>query len=140
MGDLMRWRCVGCGTFLLGRAIDNPLMLKHHRPVRPGGVPTLCREDGVMQLVEHEAETHSHPKVSADFPSSHGMTGDSVIVADTSAWQSHAWIARQLELEPGAPVVQHTCANCGRNFVEEIRTSGLYAVHVAVLRFDRLSA
>jgi len=63
MGDLMRWRCVGCGGLLLGRAIDNPLMLKHRRPASSGRVLNLCREDGLMQLVENEAETHR--KISA---------------------------------------------------------------------------
>jgi hypothetical protein len=57
MGNFMRWRCVGGGTLLLGRAIDNPLMLKHSRPVSPGRVPTLCREDSVMQLVDYESGT-----------------------------------------------------------------------------------
>src|SRR5579859_4092775 len=103
MKDLIRWHCVGCGTNLLGRAIDNPLLLKHSRPARPGVVPTLCREDGVMELVEYEAKTHSRARVSVDFQSSHGMIGQSVIVAATSAWQNHAWIARQLELERGVP-------------------------------------
>ena len=63
-----------------------------------------------------------------------------MIMAPATAWKSHAWIARQLELEPGAPLVQHICANCGRNFVEEIKTGKLYAVHVGAIRFDRLSA
>ena len=58
MGKLIRWRCMGCGALLLGRAIDNPLLLKHRRPVNPGRVPTLCREDGLMQLVEYEAEAY----------------------------------------------------------------------------------
>jgi hypothetical protein len=61
------------------------------------------------------------------------------MMAPISPWESHAWIARQLEFEPGAPLIQHICANCGRNFVEEIQTGGLYAVHVGVIRFNRLS-
>jgi len=61
------------------------------------------------------------------------------MTAPISAWKSHAWIARQLEFVPGAPLIQHICANCGRNFVEEIRTGNQYAVHVGVIRFNRLS-
>ena len=60
-------------------------------------------------------------------------------MAPTRAWESHAWIARRLELDPGARLVQHICANCGRNFVEEIRTGTVYAVHVGVIRFNRLA-
>src|SRR3979490_3449298 len=61
------------------------------------------------------------------------------MIAPIIAWKSHAWIARQLEFVPGAPLIQHICANCGRNFVEEIRTGDLYAVQVGVIRFNRLS-
>lgn len=61
-------------------------------------------------------------------------------MAQISFWKSHAWIARHLdELEPGARLVQHICANCGRNFVEEICTGKVYAVHARALRFNRLS-
>jgi len=61
------------------------------------------------------------------------------MTAPISAWKSHAWIARQLKFVPGAPLIQHICANCGRNFVEEIRTGNQYAVRVGVIRFNRLS-
>ena len=61
------------------------------------------------------------------------------MMAPINAWTSHAWIARQLEFVPGAPLIQHICANCGRNFVEEIQTGDRYAVHVSVIRFNRLS-
>jgi hypothetical protein len=61
------------------------------------------------------------------------------MMALISAWKSHAWIARQLEFVPGAPLIQQICANRGRNFVEEIRTGDRYAVQVGVIRFNRLS-
>jgi hypothetical protein len=62
-----------------------------------------------------------------------------LMTAPISAWKSHAWIARQLEFVPGAPFIQRICANCGRNLVKEIRTGDRYAVHVSVIRFNRLS-
>ena len=62
-----------------------------------------------------------------------------LMIASISAWKSHAWIARQLEFVPGAPLIQHSCANCARNLVEGIRTGDRYAVHVGVIRFNRLS-
>jgi len=62
------------------------------------------------------------------------MNDDSVTQPPPTAWQSHAWIARQLELQPGTPLVQHICANCGRNFVEEIATGERYAVQKIELK------
>jgi hypothetical protein len=59
-------------------------------------------------------------------------------MASISAWDSHAWIIRQLELDH-APLIQHICSNCARNFVEEIGTGDRYAVHVNATHFDRLS-
>lgn len=61
------------------------------------------------------------------------------MMAPVSAWKTHAWIARQLEFFAGAPPIQHICANCGRNFVEEIQTGDRYAIHVDEMRFNRLS-
>lgn len=62
------------------------------------------------------------------------------MAANIAVWDSHAWFIRELELEPGAPLMHHVCRDCGRNFVVEFRTGELYAVHVGALRFDRLSA
>jgi hypothetical protein len=61
------------------------------------------------------------------------------VPAENSAWSSHAWNIRELELDASGLLIQHTCADCGRNFVEELRTGEFYAVHVGATRFDRLS-
>jgi hypothetical protein len=59
--------------------------------------------------------------------------------ANLGVWNSHIWNDRQLEIEPGHPLIQHSCRPCGRNFVEERMADIRYAVHVGVARFDRLS-
>jgi hypothetical protein len=59
--------------------------------------------------------------------------------ANIAVWNSHVWNDRQIEIEPGFPLIQHTCRPCGRNFVDERFTDARYAVHVGVARFDRLS-
>jgi hypothetical protein len=56
--------------------------------------------------------------------------------ANLAVWNSHVWNDRQLEIEPGHPLIQHSCRPCGRNFVDERVTDIRYAVHVGV---DRLS-
>ena len=57
-----------------------------------------------------------------------------------AAWESHSWmICRTLELDPEITLIQHTCRACGRNFVDEMRSGNLYAVHLGAARFNRLS-
>jgi hypothetical protein len=56
-----------------------------------------------------------------------------------SAWISHDWVTRDLELEPGVQLVQHICRACSRNFVDELGSNRRYAVHVGATHFDRLS-
>jgi hypothetical protein len=61
------------------------------------------------------------------------------MVPKLSAWESHAWSTRACEFESGIFVWQHTCCNCGRQFIEEPRARSLYAVHMNAGHFDRLS-
>jgi hypothetical protein len=61
------------------------------------------------------------------------------MAANTAIWESHDWASRELALDLGAPLVQHTCRRCGRNFVDELRTGKHYAVYVGAVNFDRLS-
>jgi hypothetical protein len=58
-----------------------------------------------------------------------------------SAWNSHDWISRRLEVAPGKPLAQQTCRKCGRSFVDESEGSigRWYAVHVSVFKFLRLA-
>jgi hypothetical protein len=53
-------------------------------------------------------------------------------------WGSHAWADRRLELY-GIPFVQHSCRNCGRNFIDEPHTQRRHAVHIAATYFNKLS-
>jgi hypothetical protein len=58
----------------------------------------------------------------------------------TTAWDSHSWmLTRKLEIGSDVTLIQHTCQECGRNFVDEIRSGNLYAVHLSPTDFDRLS-
>jgi hypothetical protein len=57
------------------------------------------------------------------------------------AWNSHDWTSatgRKVEVEPGKPLVQHHCARCRRDFVEDTPTGERYAVYVSVFSFRKL--
>jgi hypothetical protein len=56
-----------------------------------------------------------------------------------SAWNTHDWTSRSLELVPGHRLIQYGCRECGRTFVDEYSTGERYAVHVSVFIFHRLS-
>jgi hypothetical protein len=56
-----------------------------------------------------------------------------------SPWNTHDWISRRIELVAGHPLIQQSCRECGRAFVEERSTGERYAVHVSIFIFHRLS-
>src|SRR5271166_2968101 len=45
---------------------------------------------------------------------------------------------RQIEIEPGKPLIQHRCSRCKRDFVEDASTGERYGVYVSVFSFRRL--
>jgi hypothetical protein len=55
-----------------------------------------------------------------------------------SAWNTHSWITRRLELVPGHPLFQQICDKCSRAFVDE-GSGHRYAVHVSIFKLQRLS-
>ena len=60
---------------------------------------------------------------------------------DRDAWNSHNWSiakGRNVEVEPGQPLIQHHCSRCARDFVEDPPTGERYAVYVSVFSFRRL--
>jgi hypothetical protein len=60
---------------------------------------------------------------------------------DRDVWNSHKWSSargRQIEIEPGNPLIQHRCSRCKRDFVEDKPTGERYAVYVSVFSFRRL--
>ncbi len=60
---------------------------------------------------------------------------------DRDAWNSHKWSSargRQIEIEPGKPLIQHHCSRCRRDFVEDQQSGERYAVYVSVFRFRKL--
>jgi hypothetical protein len=60
--------------------------------------------------------------------------------ATIAGWDTHHdWMIRDLEMDPGIPLMLHQCRRCGRNFVTEPRTGDQYAVHVDAMGFSRLS-
>jgi hypothetical protein len=61
------------------------------------------------------------------------------MATNISAWDSHRWSNRLLELTPGVPLVQYFCHPCGRNFIDEDLTCKRYAVHAGMLHHERLS-
>lgn len=57
------------------------------------------------------------------------------------AWNSHEWSSargRQVEIEPGKPLIQRRCSRCKRDFVEDASTGERYAVYVSAFSFRRL--
>jgi hypothetical protein len=58
---------------------------------------------------------------------------------NTSALDSHDWETRQVEIKPGVQATQQTCRQCSRHFIDEHASDAVYAVHVGMLQFDRLS-
>jgi hypothetical protein len=60
---------------------------------------------------------------------------------NSSAWSTHDWISRSLEIAPGKPLAQRICRKCGRAFLDESEgsTGRWYAVHVSVFEFYRLA-
>jgi hypothetical protein len=60
------------------------------------------------------------------------------MAANTSAWDSHQWLTRQVELAAGIHADQYTCHTCGRHFIIEKPSEITYAVHIGLHRFDRL--
>ena len=63
--------------------------------------------------------------------------GDSLM--EINPWNSHEWITRNLEIDPGRPLVHRTCAQCGRDFVDDLSSIERYAASVSSLRFIRLA-
>ena len=61
------------------------------------------------------------------------------MAANVSAWNSHNWDMREVEVAPGLPAIQRTCENCSRHFINEKANNARYAVHVGIRGFDRLS-
>jgi hypothetical protein len=57
----------------------------------------------------------------------------------TASWDTHVWDSRRIEIDEGYPLIQHTCRICTRTFVTECSSENLYAVHVGMTRFDKLS-
>ena len=60
---------------------------------------------------------------------------------DRNAWNSHQWTTaqgRRIELNPGKPIIQHHCARCHRDFIEDPATGGRYAVYVSVFSIRKL--
>ena len=60
---------------------------------------------------------------------------------DRVAWNGHKWSntrGRQIEIEPGKPLIRHRCSRCMRDFVEDASTGERYAVYVSVFGFRRL--
>jgi hypothetical protein len=55
-----------------------------------------------------------------------------------ASWSSHIWNCRRLKFQ-GVPLVHYACRDCGRNFVDDLLLNVRYAVHVGVMRFDRLA-
>jgi hypothetical protein len=56
-----------------------------------------------------------------------------------SAWNSHAWSNRLMDLRAGIRVVQHFCGKCARNFVYEELTGEWYALHAGIHALEKLS-
>jgi len=56
-----------------------------------------------------------------------------------SSWNTHDWISSSLELVPGHPLIQQTCRECGRTFVDEFSTGARFAVHLSIFMIHRLS-
>jgi len=67
------------------------------------------------------------------------LTVETPMATNISAWDSHRWSNRLLELTPGVPLVQYFCHPCGRNFIEEDLTRKRYAVRAGMLYHERLS-
>jgi hypothetical protein len=61
------------------------------------------------------------------------------MAANPSAWNTHVWEIRQVEVKPGVQAVQRTCQHCSRHFIDESASGAKYAVHIGMLQFDRLS-
>jgi len=60
---------------------------------------------------------------------------------DSGVWNSHRWSiarGRQIEIEPGKPLIQYRCSRCKRDFVEDTSTGERYAVYVSIFIFRRL--
>jgi hypothetical protein len=60
---------------------------------------------------------------------------------DRDVWNSHRWSSargRQIEVEPGKPLILHRCSRCKRDFAEDASTGERYAVCVSVFIFRRL--
>jgi hypothetical protein len=54
---------------------------------------------------------------------------------------SHSWLApeaRQLEIEPGRPLLHRFCTVCRRNFVNDLVTGEWYAAFPGIFQFERL--
>jgi hypothetical protein len=61
------------------------------------------------------------------------------MAANTLAWTSHEWVTRAVDLELNLAATQYFCRRCWRHFIKEDVSGALYAVHVGMTRFDRLS-
>jgi len=61
------------------------------------------------------------------------------MAANSSAWNTHVWEIRQVEVQLGVQAVQRTCQHCSRHFIDEHTSGARYAVHVGMIQFDRLS-
>lgn len=60
---------------------------------------------------------------------------------DRDVWNSHQWASahgRQVEIEPGNPLVQRHCIRCRRDFVEDPSSGERRAVFVSVFSFRML--
>jgi hypothetical protein len=60
-------------------------------------------------------------------------------MAANTAWNSHEWDIRQIELPPHVTADQHTCRKCARHFIREKQSGSSYAIHIGLQQFDRLS-
>ena len=58
---------------------------------------------------------------------------------NSSALDSHNWETRQIEIKPGIRATQQTCRRCLRHYIDEHASGAIYAVHVGMLQFNRLS-
>jgi hypothetical protein len=60
-------------------------------------------------------------------------------MAATTAWNSHDWEIRPIEVPPNVAADQHTCRKCARHFIREKPSGSSYAIHIGLHQFDRLS-
>lgn len=54
-----------------------------------------------------------------------------------NTWRTHRWMTRQIEID-GRNLFLLSCAQCGRDFIEDLCSKERYAVHLSIFRTERL--